>query len=165
MLPEKESTCWLLTFSPTKPLILGGTVPYIYIIYIYTHHISCYQILSPSPWRRRRHRDPPGCGESSAERFPEILLAENFDQSRVSRKFSKIWWWRNGSWTCLKALVNSTPSGKLQQRMDLVHRSRIIQLGDAVWMPILSTENICQEKTYLHTWTSSYLTLINNSIY
>ena len=46
-----------------------------------------------------------------------------------------------------------------------IDRSRIIQLGDAVWMPILSTENICQEKTYLHTWTSSYLTLINNSIY
>ena len=34
----------LLTFSPTKPLILGGTVPYIYIYS--THHISSYIMLS-----------------------------------------------------------------------------------------------------------------------
>ena len=48
MLPEKESTCWLLTFSPTKPLILGGTVPYIYIIYIYTSYIMLSDIISQS---------------------------------------------------------------------------------------------------------------------
>ena len=158
-------------FSPTKPLILGGTVPYIYIytyiytyIYIYTHHISSYIMVSdiisrfcerlqnlPSPWRRRRHRDPPGCGESSAERFHEILLAENFDQSRpeilqdlmvkkwildVSESFGQL----NTQWKTSAC------------RMDLVHRSRIIQLGDAVWIRVCPKIVVC-----LHPSGSFYM--------
>ena len=128
---------WLLTFSPTKPLILGGYST----VYIYIHHISCYQILSP---------DSANVFKTCPVRDGGEGIATHQDVEKVQRNGSLFSWpkilTKAGCPEILQDLMVkkwildvSESFGQLNTQFNFskewissIDRSRIIQLGDAV---------------------------------